>query len=218
MKNRLALERPRLIRQLPPGVGANQGLRVLKIGSKIGTEEKPRGCAGAGCDQIEERRLHDPVLMVARFRPRVGEEHEDIGNRQAGRQRFQEEPSVSVKKMQICQFSAVAFTLRPNHAITRNIDTNAKGVRMLSGVCGQKMSMSRAKLKNERFGFGGDFSKPVLEFPTPLLDQRSIAFRADGNVLQHRHRQAFAPLPLLASIPTKSMLISAGFTPLIRLA
>lgn len=219
LEDRLEFKGPRLGHHLPVGMAGHDLPRILKVRMVIGPKEKSAARHRAARGSMEEVRLHDPVLVVTGFGPRIREEYEDIPRRGSRRQGVEEEAGLRMDKMEVSELGAVALPGGTRDPLAHDVDAEAEPVRMGLGISSQKMAMTASDLPDKGRARGEDTIEQMGEIGAPGLHPRAILGsagrilrRTQGNVA---HAEA-APLP--ASMLTSKTLMSAGLTPLIRLA
>ena len=124
----------------------------------------------------QKRRLHDAVLVVPSFWPRIGEK--DVNGRKTRRirQRCQEIPGIGPDEMKVPKAGALLLAFGAADPIEFDVDSDAKLAGMGCGVGGQEVSMAAAEFQDERIGPGQDFGAPGPENPA--------AFRNTGQMFR----------------------------------
>ena len=147
--------------------------------------------------------------MMPAFGPGIGKEHIYSAELGLGGQRGQEIVGFRSDKVHVPQPRPLAFLLGPLDAVLADIDSHADFVWMSLGIGVQEVPVAAADFENEG--------------PAPADRSRAMtgfsAFPTGGDLIGDASIQASGPaFPLPASIKTIRMLMSAGLTPLIRLA
>jgi hypothetical protein len=101
----------------PGAMGAHQRDRLPEVVLVVGPEVEVRALLGPRGDGFEELRFHDPVLVVAPLRPRIGEEHVHLGKVRPVGHRRQEVFRVSQEKMKVFETRAVQFSIRARNPV-----------------------------------------------------------------------------------------------------
>src|SRR5258707_12809682 len=101
LEHRLMFEWPMISDQFPCGMIADAGKRFSEIRREICTKIEATVRCGVGGSQIQKRRLHNPMFMMANLWPRIRKQNEYIGNARSGRKRFQKQLRLGTDKMKI---------------------------------------------------------------------------------------------------------------------
>ncbi len=158
--------------------------------------------------------------MVSDFRPRVREKYEQFGRTCVDRQRFQKHPSFRMDEMKVLEFRAVAFTEGSLNAFANDIEPNAEFPRVRFGECSEEVTVSTPEFQCDLGRRGEKLTAYGAQCLCALFYPNLVLKFPPGNRMKS-HDSVHLPVPslsLAASSDTISTLISAGFTPLIRLA
>ena len=124
LEDRCVLERPRRLRtEDPVGVRRDDVAGLGDVRCVVGPEIHRRVGPAARGEPAEEGRLHQPVLVVPALGPGIGKEHEDLGERDALRQRGEEIIGIGVDEGEVLETGAVALPLRAADAIGRDVES-----------------------------------------------------------------------------------------------
>jgi len=88
-----------------------------EIRAVIGSKTKICTAIGASCQCVKKANLHDPVFMMATFRPWVGEKHKYPVKKNLWGQRSDAFFSLGFEKDEVGQLRPVPFSHRPFHAV-----------------------------------------------------------------------------------------------------
>src|SRR5690606_32926908 len=86
-------------------------------------------------------RLEDAVLPVTNLGPGIGEEDEQVGEREPGRKRLQEKSRLGVHKEDVAQSGAVALSERALNSLPDDVDADAKPLGVGLRIGGQKVAV-----------------------------------------------------------------------------
>jgi len=159
----------------------------------------------------QELVLHDPVLVVAPFGPRVREQNEDRREPGVLRHRSQKILGVGADKVKVLKLGPPALEISPGNPFGCDVDSHAGLVRMGCGICSQEVAVAASDLPDKAVGAPDYPREGVAQGFTPRRNDRGVLVQVVGP-------QAVDSPSLLASIATMSKLMSVGFTPLMRLA
>ena len=147
---RLAFERPRFVGQdFPGGMRGDVFPRPFEEFRVVGAEKQLRAGAGTRGPQVERRRLHDAVLVVALFRPRIEEKQKELVEHDLRRERLEELFGVGLEEVEIRQPGEVALAQRALDALRDQVDADAAFLRERGGVGGEKMPVPAADFERE---------------------------------------------------------------------
>jgi hypothetical protein len=168
---------------------------------------------------MEERRLHETMLMMALLRPRIGKEDKDRGKSHVVVKRFQKHLGLSLDEMEVAEPGSVALAKRAFNPFAGDISAHANSHRMSACVSRQKMPVPAPNLPID------DLTVVIVQncvemhaqvLPT-IMYSREV--RGCSSWIVHvgivRGAQVDAVL-LLDSNMIMRTLMSAGLTPLIR--
>jgi hypothetical protein len=196
----------------------NCAARVVKVRLVVGPETQFAvwsRSAGCGCKKV---RAKYPVLVVPYLRPRVREKYEDFGRENADRQRFQKKPTFSLDKMKVRKLRAIAFAECSFDSIADYINSDADFFGISLGKCGQEVPVTASEFPCDLRWDGQDSIEVHSQCISTLLHPSSVLQRSQLGCLPGEIARHGSGPSLCDSMDIISTLISAGFTPLIRLA
>lgn len=211
------LERPCLIDHPPARVSLEDRAGVFEIRFIVRAKKNPGARGGSSVDQIEKFGLDEAMLVVPFLRPWIGEKDKHIAESEAERQNFEKESGIRAEKMKLMGFGPLLLSRRTLDAITLDIETNAKRRRMRLRIGDEKMPVATAELAYELSGSRKNLREGLLKRFFALLHDGEKARCADA-IFHGGERTYSPPNPLPDSTHTIRMLMSAGLTPLMRLA
>ena len=124
--------------------------------------------------------LYKAVFVMSRLRPRIGKEDKEAVEGNAGRNDFEEQPGLGMKKVEIGQARAVAFPQRSFDTLTHNIDPDAELIGMSFRIGGQVMPMSAADLPRERQRLAQEGAELLPKIEPALRHALAIFDRTGG--------------------------------------
>lgn len=213
-------ERPGPLRCFPAWVlpdhrGGGGEIRLI-----VGAEVEAGFVRGMLAQTVEEFRLDEAVLVMPLFGPRVGKEDEHRGEGGASRQGLEEKMGVGVQKMQVRGLRALLFSRGSRDAIGLEVEAKTESRRMGLRIGDEKMAVATAEFTHELLGPREKLGERGLKLGLSLLDGRQEAVGSlrvfHDSVERCADHSPDSPLP--DSTQTIRILISAGLTPLIRLA
>lgn len=150
MEDGFLLEGPRSGRIDPPrrqirkqGGDRTEILTVIRPKIHPGALPHPTGQGG------EERRLHQAVLVVAFFRPRVRKQDPEFGEGDSGRQRVDRFPRFGLHEMTVAELGTLRLALRAADPVADQVDSEIQALRKLRGVAGQEMPVTRTDFEDD---------------------------------------------------------------------
>ena len=161
-------------------MGGNDELGIVVVGREVGAEVEAGALPCPRRHRGEEIRLHDAVLMVAQFGPRVGKEDEKAGKGRIGREHLEEEPGLGVDEMKVGEAGAVPFAEGAADAFADDVDADAQFVGVGLGVGGQEVSVATADFPGEAGPGREDFFLAGAEVAAAGLHQGEKLGGANG--------------------------------------
>jgi len=134
-----------------------------EIGRVVGAKTEIGPAFGAGSNGVKKACLHDPVFMVAAFRPRIGEKHKYTLKDHVRWQRRDAFFGFGFEKNEIGQLSPVAFSHSPFHAVAEQIDTEAKLLGMRRCIVGEEMPVPGADFERDARVCGEQLCELMLQ-------------------------------------------------------
>lgn len=222
LKDGLELEGPRLVDQLPLSGIANSRARLLEIRAMIGAKIEPAIRTGPQGGGAKKRGLQHPVLVMSRFGPGIWKKDKQIGDLRARRQSVQEEPGLSPNEVEMWEPGALPLASGTLDSFANKVDADADLRRVRGRIGGKKMPVAASDLPQEMGVAGEDSAQFRAELLPAIRDDRQIVgiprIVIHGFPFADGRPESARPSPLPALSQTSRMPMSAGFTPLIRLA
>jgi len=142
-------EGPREFRELPSRMRCDRGPCLVKVGLEVRPKAEKGSGLGAFGSRIEEIRIEEAMLPVARLRPGIREKHEERADRGSRRKHLEKEARLRAEEMKIVQAGAIPLPHGSADPIGIDIDAYAQLPRMGLRVGGEKMSVPTADLEDD---------------------------------------------------------------------
>jgi hypothetical protein len=126
-----------------------------EIFAVVRPEIQPGALPHPAGEQGKESRLQQAVLMVAFFRPRVGKQDPEFGERHPGGQRLDQFPGLRLDKVTMGELGALGLALRATDPVADEVYAETETLRKFRGVAGKKMSVAGTDFQSDG-GCGGN--------------------------------------------------------------
>lgn len=143
----------------PRGMRPNHRVRIIEVWAVIGAEVEFATVAGTGGGLREEGGLHDSMLMMPGFWPRIGEEDKQSANSHVRWDDVQEQRGLGLDEEQIRQLGAGAFSFGPRDAIGSKVNPDTYFLGMGLCVGSEEMAVSAPYFPREPVGICQDLLK-----------------------------------------------------------
>jgi hypothetical protein len=129
---------------------------------------------------------------MAKLGPRIGKEHEEVGNADVWRERFEENASLSLDEVKIRKIGPLALPVRPFGSLGIDINADAQPIRMIVGVRRKEMAMPAADFPDE-FGFLREYRGEMSRESLFSLSDDSAIVRSADRILHLLSRRRHCP-------------------------
>lgn len=212
----------------PPGQqGRDQDSDGSEILAVIRPEIQPRPLPHPAGDEFKKGGLQEAVLMMTFFGPRVGKQHPEFGKRDVRWQRIDQFASFGLDEVAVSELGALGLAVGSPDAVADQVHAQAKTLRMLRRVAREEMPVPAANLqrdggcgRDKRGQLGAQRGAALGDmldefwFGSHAPYRREEALRRNPEAVERKRDQCLARFS--AAMSTIRMLISTGFTPLMR--
>ena len=115
----------------------------------VGTETQVGRWNAFRSQSVKSIGLHEPVFVMTAFWPRIGKEHKDALENNLWRQCGDEFGRFGLEENEVGELGAVAFARGTFHAITEQIEAEAKFCGMRLRVIGEEMPVTCADFERD---------------------------------------------------------------------
>jgi len=129
----------------------------------VGAKTEIGAAFGVSGNCVKKASLHDPVFMVATFRPRIWKKHKDPLKKHVRWQRRDAFFGFGFEKDEIGQLSPVTFSHGPFHAVAEQIDAEAELLGMRCRIVGEEMPVPSTDFERDARMRGEELCKLTLQ-------------------------------------------------------